>query len=266
MRKTDSTIAGTNGFTLVELLIAMAIFGFVSAAIYATYQNQQDSYLVQEQIVEMQQNLRAGMFFITQDIRTAGYNPTGKAGADSNANNIARIAEFRFARDDNGDGVIQNSEFVRYALTNDGANGINDAARDGIANALPCNLGKETGIPPNNSGLQPVADDVDAIEFYYHLADGTASTSPGTPADIRLIDVSLLVRTGDTIKGTFTYYPPSSACLLGPDGCKGEHANMYFPASNPTHDTTKNKWGPFDDHHRRRILITHIRCRNMGLE
>jgi type IV pilus assembly protein PilW len=237
------------GFTLIEMMVAIVIFGIASTALYATYQYQQNSYLVQEQVADMQQNLRAALFFVTGDIKMAGYDPSERAEATLDSNNIARVAELRFARDANEDGVIQSSEYTRYALTSDGSNGIDDTGRDGLRNSLPCNLGRETGIPPDNSGLEPVADNVDAIEFLYHLADGTITTSPASPSDIRAIDVSLLARTGERIKG----YHDTAA---------------YFPASNPGHETGEGKkvWGPFNDQYQRRLLITQIKCRNMGLE
>lgn len=237
------------GFTLVELMVAITIFGIASAAMYATYQQQQDSYLTQEQVADMQQNLRAALFFITRDLKKAGFDPSERSEAALDSNNIARVAECRFAYDDNEDGVIQNTEYIRYALTNDGSNGINDSSRDGLTNGLPCHLGRETGIPPDNSGLEPVADNVDAIELLYHLADGTITASPASPSEIRSMDLSLLVRTSQQIKG----YTDSST---------------YFPASNPGHETGVGKkvWGPFNDPYQRRLLITQIKCRNLGVE
>ena len=238
MKKTTQP---SHGFTLIELMIAMAIFSIASAALYASYQAQQNSYHTQEQVADLQQNLRAALFFIERDIKMAGYDPRQKADAASNANNIASIAEFRFARDTDGDGFIQNGEFVRYALTN-------DADGDGRADGAPCHLGRETGIAPSNSGLEPVADNIDAMELLYHLADGTITTNPASPEDIRSIEISLLVRTDETIRG----YSDTTA---------------YFPASNPAHDTSgvRTVWGPFNDSRQRKLLITEIKCRNLGV-
>ncbi len=50
------------GFTLVELLVAMAISTMVMAAIYSTYHVQLRSHITQQTVVEMQQNARAAMF------------------------------------------------------------------------------------------------------------------------------------------------------------------------------------------------------------
>ncbi len=62
-----------NGFTLIELLVAMAVSGIVAAAIFTVFKSQQDSYIVQEDVAAMQQNLRAGMSMLSRDVRMAGF-------------------------------------------------------------------------------------------------------------------------------------------------------------------------------------------------
>src|SRR5437870_3414376 len=64
-----------HGFTLVELLIAMAMSGIVLGAAVNTFITQRRSYALQEQITEMTQVTRAAMELMTQEIRMAGYNP-----------------------------------------------------------------------------------------------------------------------------------------------------------------------------------------------
>jgi len=61
------------GFTLVELLVAMAISLVVMGAIFLTFKSQQDSYIIQDQITATQQNLRSAMYILTRDIQMAGY-------------------------------------------------------------------------------------------------------------------------------------------------------------------------------------------------
>ena len=74
--KRVSKMMQENGVTLVELLVAMTIGLAVMAAIYSTYNSQQQQYLVQEQVSGMQQNLRASVYFIARETRMAGYDPT----------------------------------------------------------------------------------------------------------------------------------------------------------------------------------------------
>ena len=61
------------GFTLIELMVAMAISLVIMGAIFLTFKSQQDSYVVQDQITATQQNLRAAMYILTRDIQMAGY-------------------------------------------------------------------------------------------------------------------------------------------------------------------------------------------------
>jgi len=61
------------GFTLVELMVAMAISLVVMGAIFLTFKSQQDSYIIQAQISATQQNMRAAMYMLTRDIQMAGY-------------------------------------------------------------------------------------------------------------------------------------------------------------------------------------------------
>ncbi|MFZ3089484.1 MAG: PilW family protein [Nitrospirota bacterium] len=60
------------GFTLIEILVSLAILGIVLAGIYSVYTMQHKSYIVQEQVANMQQNERVALQMITRDIRMAG--------------------------------------------------------------------------------------------------------------------------------------------------------------------------------------------------
>jgi len=65
------------GFTLLELLVALVITGFLVSAGYGIYLNQHEGWLIQEQITNMQQNARAAMHELETKIRMAGYGLPG---------------------------------------------------------------------------------------------------------------------------------------------------------------------------------------------
>ena len=215
-----------NGFTLVELLVAMAISVIVMASIGYVYYTQQKSYVAQEQISSMQQNLRAAMYYMEREIRMAGFDPTEDAGAGIN---IANNAELEFTVDYNGNGTCtagETNEQIRYHLTN-------DADDDGIADGSPCNLGRETW----GGGLQTVAENIDALDFVYLDADGNIT---GTIADIRSVQVTIVARVGKPDPG----YTNTNAYFNQRDA-----VNPILPAQN--------------DSFRRRRLTTTIKCRNL---
>lgn len=61
------------GVTLIELLVALVISGVIIAGIYRMFVGQTRAYTVQEQVVEVQQNIRGAMELILRDVRMAGY-------------------------------------------------------------------------------------------------------------------------------------------------------------------------------------------------
>jgi len=87
-----SPLRQNKGITLIELLVALAITGILLAAVYRTFIGQQKTYTSQEQVVDMQQNVRAGINRMMREIRMAGfgnvsmllpppYNPDNPPGA-----------------------------------------------------------------------------------------------------------------------------------------------------------------------------------------
>lgn len=61
------------GFTMIELLIALAIAGILLVSIYNLYISQSTTYTVQEQVSDMQQNARVAMDIVSRHIRMAGF-------------------------------------------------------------------------------------------------------------------------------------------------------------------------------------------------
>lgn len=65
------------GLTLIELLIALVIFGFAIAGVYRIFVVQSRAYTVQDQVVEVQQSIRSAMEILLRDLRMAGYDSDG---------------------------------------------------------------------------------------------------------------------------------------------------------------------------------------------
>lgn len=60
------------GFTLVELLVATAVAAILGLAIVANYIMQTRSYEIHREMANMQQNMRAAMYMLSNDIRNSG--------------------------------------------------------------------------------------------------------------------------------------------------------------------------------------------------
>ena len=65
------------GFTLLEMMVAIAIAAFTVAALYATFTVQSRQLIVQDLNMEMHQNLRFATEMITRSARLAGYGSNG---------------------------------------------------------------------------------------------------------------------------------------------------------------------------------------------
>ncbi len=62
------------GVTLIELLVVLVLSGLVIAGIYRLFVAQTRAYTVQDQVVEVQQNIRSAMEILLRDLRMAGFD------------------------------------------------------------------------------------------------------------------------------------------------------------------------------------------------
>lgn len=63
----------TSGFTMIEMLVAVAILGIVVAGVMETFVVQNRAYTVVDETTEAQQNLRAISYLIERDVRATGF-------------------------------------------------------------------------------------------------------------------------------------------------------------------------------------------------
>ncbi len=159
-----------NGFTLVELLVAMAMGLIIMAAIYYTYVSQQKSYVITEKVSALQQNIRAAMFHLQKDIRMAGYNPT-RSAITFGFTDVSATDSVTFTIDDDEDGALDTEETIAYSLNPD--------------NTLRKVVG--AGAP------QTICESITGLNFSYLKADETTTT---VGADVRMVDITISATDG----------------------------------------------------------------------
>ncbi|WP_321493171.1 prepilin-type N-terminal cleavage/methylation domain-containing protein [uncultured Desulfobacter sp.] len=213
------------GFTLIELMITLAIGSMITLAAYATFFSQQRTYVAQDQVAEVQQNLRAAFLRIVIELRMAGYDPTSSGNFTVTSALPGRI---QFTADTSGDGNIDSNETIVLGLSP-----TVDANGDGIPDANSAvNIGGGSG------GFQAIAENIQAVEFLYLDSNDAVTT---TLSDIRSVQISILAissREDERIVNKTQYQLPS-----------------------PSVQT----WGPYNDCYKRRLQTLRVRCRNLGL-
>lgn len=63
------------GFTLIEIMVAITIIGIITTDILLYLSKQRKILIVQQQVLDMQHRLRAGLEAMIAEIRMAGYDP-----------------------------------------------------------------------------------------------------------------------------------------------------------------------------------------------
>ena len=107
--------SGTGGFTVTELVLALAIMMMVMAAMVSLLISLNRAYTAQNVTAGVQQETRAGINIMTRHIRMAGLNPL-------KINQIgileASVNKIRFQQDINGNGTIETdqNEDIAYLL------------------------------------------------------------------------------------------------------------------------------------------------------
>ena len=186
--KTQNCVgANTAGFTLIELMIAIAIGSVVMMAIYSVYTGLMRSYTTQNVAADVQQNVRAGIDYMAEDILMAGLDPNNTANASFE---VASSANLRFTLDRNLNGTIDNTDSERITFAYDAANQRLDQC-----------LYEGTG----SDDWETFFDNVTNIAFNYLDASGTDLGDPvpaANLADIRMVVVTLTIQAPAGREGT----------------------------------------------------------------
>ena len=96
-----------NGFTVIELLISLAIMSVAMTSIYGLYMSYVRIYTTEGVTTRVQQNVRASMNMMVRDVRMAGLDPTG-----SGIFGISEISNqsIRFTADRDMDGELDDPD------------------------------------------------------------------------------------------------------------------------------------------------------------
>ena len=168
------------GFTMIEVLMALAIGGVAMTAIYSVFISSNRSYHTQDSVADAQQRVRVGVDFIVSDLRMAGFDPLGTALAGIE---VASNTKVRVTADIDMDGTIDNAnrERVTYEFAN---NSLRQCLYEGTA----------------SESWQTLIEDVNPTSRFSYLdANGATTTT-----DIRVVAITMRALAADAQGHSFS--------------------------------------------------------------
>ena len=169
------------GFTLVEMLVGLAVSSIVMAVLFGVYAGLVRSYTTQNVAAEVQQAVRAGIDYMAEDIMMAGFNP--------------RAGSFI---------AIEEAGSTRIRVRSDRNTDLQDSSPDFGDIAYEYNAGANRVDQTEEGNTQPYIDNVTDLTFTFFNAAGEdlindlgkpdPITSDIDRADIRTIEISITVQ------------------------------------------------------------------------
>jgi prepilin-type N-terminal cleavage/methylation domain-containing protein len=189
MRSTQKR-QGWAGFTLVELMIVLAIFGLLMGMIFSSLAESQNTSVIARDEGEMNQNLQDVLTLMTSEMRCIGFPPVSYYDqsylqSPSSPKNLvaqglveASSSVLKFQGDINGDKIV---DYVHYYLSGSGA---------------PYSLHRFAGsMNPDGSlpggSAQKVSEQVESLQFRYF--DRSGNETANLP-DISTVELRITMR------------------------------------------------------------------------
>lgn len=183
-------IVGANGFTIVEIMVALLVAMVVIGVAYSAFVVHQRHFANQRLMMRAQQNLRSAFLILEQELRMMGYDPEDSGGFGVVDVRRFDVIEYQKPSPD-GQPVLfytyDVDEDGRLDESNHGRNGehpkfrVNDVDKDGHI-CLTWDIG---------SGRNPLAENIQAIGFAYAVdtdGDGKCDSWPGVENLIWAVD------------------------------------------------------------------------------
>lgn len=231
-----------NGFTIIEVMIAVMVSSILIAAVYQTFHSQQRSYAIQSEAAAMEQNLRGSLYLLTKELRSAGYNPQQETN-----NNFRFVTSFPAPNNLFTVNYADDHFTVAFTLDTDSSGGIESNRNEQIAYKFDKNTKTLQRFNDTQTDTtkkwEILASNIDAVYFMYYNKDKTVTTNP---ADIEYVEISMIAKTGKqdskyTDTAVYTNKEGIKLCSLVSDQCINDS---------------------FGDHYHRRLLTTTIQIRN----
>ncbi len=213
----DRPRSDRRGFTLVELMVTLAVSSLALAGIYGAYRAQLESHVTQNVVVDTQQNLRNAFYILQRSLRMAGFDPTLHLRSAEAADGKLRRGFFGRFSDLCEDGRVTGACAAGYqqAVTGTGAVAFTSnetASRFDGAQCRNPSAEAEPQYPANDlncielealdselvafrvhegllqrwgaqSGWQAIAENILSLEFVYLDDDFQPLTPPADPGD-----------------------------------------------------------------------------------
>jgi prepilin-type N-terminal cleavage/methylation domain-containing protein len=216
---TCSPFLRCQGFTLVELLVVLAIVSVVMGGIYSVFIRSNRVYISQEEVVAAQQETRSALDILGREIRMAGFiaahNKTDGAdpitaaawagNADSaieiaDVNDTAKTTTLAFKSDLDGTDTdldtYDDTEAVRYVYYH------GDHADASRRNTLTREVLTWNGgwSDLSGEGEKVFLENIQDLTLTYQMADGTTSAKPTDLEAIRGVVISLTAQTSIAVE------------------------------------------------------------------
>jgi prepilin-type N-terminal cleavage/methylation domain-containing protein len=174
--KYKKTMTGCGGFSLLELVVGLAIASIAMVAVVGVFTTLTRSYTTQTASAGLQQKARAGLDYMAQNIRMAGLNPKRLSGAGIISANASSL-EFNLDRNLNGTMENTDEEHIRFSF--------DPADRQ---------IDEELYVGWDNESKQPLVGDVTDLTFNYFDQNGDLLDAAPDVADIRTVEIFLTVQ------------------------------------------------------------------------
>jgi type IV pilus assembly protein PilW len=159
-----------DGFTLVELMVAMSIFLLILVGIFQVFDPSRNAYQVSERKLDVQQNARVAMDRMSRQLRMTGYFPENIATPPANLSNSIQVAT-ESALSVAGDLDELGASSAYTFCLNGGLRRVSGAI--GAAGSYTCANG------------QLMAESVTALSFaYFDSANNPVPNPPATPFNL----------------------------------------------------------------------------------